>query len=417
MKRKLGLTIGVVGALAIALTGCSGGGTAKSASSANPASPASGVTATTINLGTISDRGGPSTAIQLPWLHGVEAAVKAANKAGINGRKINLISEDDKSDVTVGVPAYKKLVSQTPVVGILGLNASSVQAAVIPLVAIDKIPVITGQATTKQALQPLDKYFFGLTPTYADQADVMLAYAKKRLGTKKIRIAVVDNGAASGIEVENLFKERAVNGVTYAGTVYTSQTITTADAQVQALIALKPDVIMFHGGSAQANIVLKSQEKFGAKIPMIGIAPSGGPAVFANLPESVGSLFQYVQWVTPAPTKVAGTAAMVKAAKAAGFPDEVTNPDFVSGYVAGLLIREGLTKAGSKLDRESLMEALQSIKSLNTGGLSPAIGFGPNDRAGVQQLVPLSYDYKTKTFKQLGTFAEYAKSITNEYSK
>jgi branched-chain amino acid transport system substrate-binding protein len=420
MHSKIGLAIGV-GVLAVALTACSSAtpsSSSSSGSSGNTSSAADGVTATSVSLGTISDESGPTTGIQLPWLHGVTSVVKAANKAGgVHGRTINLLSEDDKYDVTVGVPAFKKLATQTPAVAILGVNTSNVQDAVTPLVAAAKVPLITGQATTKNTLIPLNKYVFGLAPTYADQADVMIAYAKKKLGKSKIKIAVVENGGASGVEVDGLFKERAKDGVTDVGTVILPATSTTADAQVQQLIALKPDFIMFHGSSVGVNLFGKSQAKFGSKLPLIGIAPSGGPSAFLGLDPAVGNLYEYVQWTTPSPIKSAGLAQMNKDAKAAGYATETNNPDFVAGYVAGKLFTAALDKAGAKLTRASLDTALESIKSLDTGGLAGPIGYSATDHAGATALVPLKWDYKTNSFLQDGTFAEYAKVITGEYAK
>jgi branched-chain amino acid transport system substrate-binding protein len=420
MHSKIGLTIGV-GILAVALTACSSAAPASTAKAgANSASPADGVTATTITLGTVSDQSGPTSGIQLPWLHGVQAAMTEANKeGGINGRTVNILSGDDKYDAALGLAAYKKLVSQTPAVAILGLNNSSVQAAVIPNIATDKIPVISGQSTTKLALVPIQHYMYGLTPTYADQLDVMVAYAKKKLNKTSVKVALVQNGGASGIEVEGLLKERSggTTGITDLGTVILPAAATTADAQLQQLIALKPDIVFFHGSSLGVNLIGKAQQKFNSKLPLIGIAPSGGPAAFAGLPPAIGNLYEYVQWTTPTPIKVAGTAKMVAAAKLAGFSSDTNNPDFVAGYVIGLTFEQGVKKAGKNLTRDSLNNALESLKSVDTGGLTGAFGFSKTDHAGVQSLVPLKWNYKTSGFEQDGTYAEYSKFITGEYAK
>jgi branched-chain amino acid transport system substrate-binding protein len=419
MHSKIGLAIGV-GVLAVALTACSSATPASTSgsSSGNSSSASDGVTATSVSLGTISDESGVTTGIQLPWLHGVTSLVKATNKAGgVHGRTINLISTDDKFDVTAGVPAFKKLATQTPTVAILGANTSGVQNAITPLVDAAGVPLITGQATTKDTLVPLKKFVFGLSPTYADQADVMLDYAAKRLGKTKFKYAVVVNSGASGIEVNGLFKERANANRQDVGLVTVDATATTADAQVQQLINLKPDIVVLLGSSVGVNLIGKSQAKFGSHIPIIGVAPSGGPSAFAGLAPEFGNLYQYVQWTLPSPIKTSGLAQMTKDAKAAGFSTEINNPDFVAGYVAGKLFVAALDKAGAKLTRVSLDTALESIKSLDTGGLTGPIGYSKTDHAGAQSLVPLKWNYKTSTFAQVGAFADYAKAITSEYSK
>src|SRR6187402_2980583 len=125
----VGLT---VAALAIGVAACGsdsgsggGGGGSSAKAGGNTATPREGVTKDTINYGMIYDQTGPQTVAQTPWAHGFLTQIDKANDAGgINGRKIKILDEDDKGEVPTGVAAYKKLVSQTPVVGISGINGS-----------------------------------------------------------------------------------------------------------------------------------------------------------------------------------------------------------------------------------------------------------------------------------------------------
>jgi len=410
MHSKLGLALGAVAITAVALTGCS---TGPSTSADSP-----GVTADTISIGTISDQTGPTASIQLPWLHGVQSAFDKVNKdGGVNGRKIDLLSEDDKYDVAIGQPAFKKLVSQTPTAAIMGLNTSNVQAAITPLLKQSAIPLLSGQATIKEAVSPINPYFFGLTPTYADQVDVILDYAAKRVDKKNFTVAVIDNGTASGLEVEDLVKERAVDGIKYAGAVVIEAGAASVDAQLQTIIGYHPDVIVFHGTSSAVNLIARAQEKFGTHYPLIGIAPSGGPSAFAGVTPEFGNLYEYVQWATPFPIKVKGTDDMVAAAKAAGFDKETNNPDFVAGYAGGLVMAQAIKDAGDDPTRKSIRDALEKLDDFSTGGLTPNVSFGPKDHVGVQSLVPLKWDYSTSAFEAIGSYEDYTDAITNEYQK
>jgi branched-chain amino acid transport system substrate-binding protein len=411
MHSKLGLAIGAIAITAIALTGCSGAAPETPTESVD--SP--GVTATTISIGTISDQTGPTAGIQLPWLHGLQAQIGAVNDAGgINDRQIELLSEDDKYDVAVGQPAFKKLVSQTPVAAMLGLNTGNVQAAITPLIEQSGVPLISGQATTKDAVSPTNPYFFGLPPTYADQADVMIAYAQKTFGDD-FKIAVINNGTATGIEVVNLIKERAVDGIDFVGEVVIEPGAPSVDAQLQTIIGMDPDIIVYHGTSSAVNLLARAQEKFDTHYPLIGIAPSGGPAAFAGATPEFGNLYEYVQWATPFPIEEDGTAALVAAAKAAGYDAEVNNPDFVAGYAAGLVITQAITDAGVNPNRDSIRDALEGLTDFSTGNLTPNVSFGPDDHVGVQLLRPIKWNYDDEAFEADGTYEEYADAISNEY--
>src|SRR4051812_24808143 len=295
---------------------------------------AEGVSAGTIKVGSISDITGPSAAVQGPWLHGVRAAVDAANaKGGIDGRKIELVSEDDKYDAGTGLAAYRKLVTQDKVLAIAFSGSSNVAAAVLPRLQRDKVPVFGGFATAKDAVNPFNRYYFSLAPTYADQADVLMGYGREWLKQATPRVAVIHNGTVSGPEFAGLIESRAKGA--FAGSVALPPTATSADAQVQKVAAMKPDLIAFHGSGAGANLILRAEEKLGVSIPMIGLVPSGGPIAYKDISPKVGDNYHYLTAFTPGTTKAAGTPAMLAASKAAGFTGDGSNPDFVNGYVAG----------------------------------------------------------------------------------
>jgi branched-chain amino acid transport system substrate-binding protein len=400
------LAVAAVGALAAGCGDASGGG----------ANQQEGVTAKTIKVGSISDITGPSAAIQGPWLHGLQASIKAANQSGgVAGRQIELLSEDDKYDAGVGLAAYKKLVSQTPVIGIAFSGSSNVAAAILPRFKRDKVPIFGGFATAKQAETPFNPYFFALAPTYADQADVLMGYAKELLKKDAPRVAVIQNGTVSGPEFVGLVKSRAGNGNAFAGSVVLPPTATSADAQVQKLVGMKPDFIAFHGSGSGANLVLRAEEKLGASIPMIGLVPSGGPVAFKGIAPKVGSKYEYLTAFTPSTTQVPGTPEMVAAAKAAGYGAETSNPDFVNGYVAGETLVHGLKNAGDELDREGLRKGLEKLASLDTGGLSATITYGSTDHVGPQALRPAKWDYNRKIVTPIGNYEDYQRFITNEY--
>ena len=119
------------------------------------------MTAKEVSIGVIADLTGPTAAVQVPFTEGIKTQVEAINDAGgINGRKIKILDEDDKGEVPVGVAAYKKLVSQTPVVGISGLNGSSIQEAALKLIEKDNMPLVGPQSTVKGGLVPLHKSIF-----------------------------------------------------------------------------------------------------------------------------------------------------------------------------------------------------------------------------------------------------------------
>ena len=417
----VGLT---VAALSIGVAACgsdsgSGGGGGSSAKAGgNTATPREGVTKDTINYGMIYDQTGPQTVAQTPWAHGFLTQINKANDAGgINGRKVKILDEDDKGEVPTGVAAYKKLVSQTPVVGISGINGSSIQEAVLASVMKDNMPLVGPQSTVKGGLVPLHKSIFYIVPPYSDQADVIMDYMAKRTGKTAPKVAIFRLTASSGIEVGELITARVKKA---GGTITSDQqmdvTATSADAQAQKIVSSKPDWILVHSAPTQAAALMKSLQKLNAKIPLISTFAAGGPTAYGAVPKEFGDEYQYTAPTTPSDIDVPGTAALVADASKYGYSDEAGNSSFVIGYLSGLAAVTGLKNAGADLNRKSYIAGLEKISNLDTGGISEPIGYSATDHTGLSATRPYKYNYDTKKFEAVGEFSDYSGAITNEYA-
>ena len=417
---RFGLALSVV-ALAAGVAACGSsddsGGSASAGGSGNNTNAKEGVRANAVNYGLIYDQTGPSAVSQTPWAHGFMTQIKKANDAGgVNGRKINLIQVDEKSEVPTGVAGYKKLSTQTPVVGISGYGSSSVQEAVLPSIVKDNMPLVGPQSITKAALVPQHKSIFAVLPPYSDQVDVLMGYMNKKLNLTAPKVGIFRLTAASGVEVDQLVKERVAKS---GGSVVSDQegdpTQTSADAQVQKIVAAKPDYIIVHSTPTQAASVMKALQKLGAKIPVISTFAGGGPTAYQAVPKEYGDLLTYTAGVTPADISVPGNATLTEDAKKYGYDKEAGNTAFTFGYLSGMVAVEGLKNAGKNLSRENFISGLEKITDLDTGGISDKIAYGADDHIGLSSTRPYIYNYDTKKFENVGEYADYQSYITNEY--
>ena len=413
-------------ALSVVLAACgsstsdsgSNGGNNDGNNGGSGSSSSPGVTDTTIDYGLIYDQTGTQNTAQGPWANGVITQLRKANDAGgINGRTINIIQIDDKSDVTQGTIGYKRLVDQTPVLAISGINASSFQEAILPQIRENGMVLVGPQSTTKAGLVPFNKTAFYIIPNYADQVDVILGYMKDKLSKPQPKVAVFRLTASSGIEVDELVKA----GVTAAGgEVVASEEInpaaTNADAQIQNIVNAQPDFIVFHTSPTLSLLGLRSLEKLGAKIPVISTFAGGGPVGYDGVGRETGELFEYTAGVVPSDVEVAGTETLKADAEKYGYGEQTGDTAYVFGYITGGVIVEGLKRAGKELTRESFVEALESIENFDTGGISGPVTYGTDNRAGLKSTVVVNYDYDAEKFVTVGNFSDYDKYITNQYS-
>ena len=227
--------------------------------------PSQGVTTTQVDWGIIYDQTGPTASTQVPFGNGIIAAFNAKNaEGGVLGRKINPVTCDEKYEVAAAVACLKNMVSQEPVVGFTGLNNSSFQAAGVPLVQAAKLPVIGPESTSKDIVNPFPGWVWATECTYPNQADVLVAYAAKKLGKTDFTAVGLGGNVASADAYLGQVQARVEKaGAKYLETIHYEYGAPNLDQQAQQIAADKPDVIFTHGGTGQNVLAFKSLEKYG----------------------------------------------------------------------------------------------------------------------------------------------------------
>jgi branched-chain amino acid transport system substrate-binding protein len=114
------------------------------------------------------------------------------NKAGgINGRPIEVIIEDSKSDESAAVLAAKKLIERDKVVAIIGPSTTGESLAVIPFATKAKIPLISAAAGSAITQPVKDRFWVFKTAQYDTSAVEVIYVHLKKQGINQIGIASV----------------------------------------------------------------------------------------------------------------------------------------------------------------------------------------------------------------------------------
>ena len=100
--------------------------------------------ASAIKIGAVISLTGPAASLGEYSKKGMDLAVSEINSGGgINGRKVEILYEDDKSDSKSAVSAYNKLVSVSGVNGVIGGLWDFLAQPLIPLASTNKIAFIS----------------------------------------------------------------------------------------------------------------------------------------------------------------------------------------------------------------------------------------------------------------------------------
>ena len=138
-----------------------------------------------IRIGTLTPLTGAGGPYGPVMVQAVKAVVDQVNAAGgINGRMIEVISEDDQTNPEAGVRAARKLIDVDKVSAILGTWASSVTTAVAPLCWDSKTFLCTVSGADAITLLPHQGYLVRTQPNTALQGRKFGEFAIEQGGKK-----------------------------------------------------------------------------------------------------------------------------------------------------------------------------------------------------------------------------------------
>src|SRR6201993_4042002 len=241
----------------------------------------------TIKIGEFGSLTGDNASFGTSQNNGVQMALEEINAAGgVLGKKINLTVEDNETKQGETTTIARKLISQDHVVAIIGEVASSKTLEAAPIAQASKIPLIATAATNPAVTQTGD-YVFRVCFTDDFQAVVIARFVLETLQKRKIAFMTdVKQDYSVGLtEIAKEYFEK--NG----GEIVKEQSYSSDDkdfrAQLTAIKAANPDVIIITGYYPEASLIAKQARQFGINATLVGgdgwdgssLIPVGGKAI------------------------------------------------------------------------------------------------------------------------------------------
>ena len=205
---------------------------------------------------------------------GVKMAIDEANAAGgINGKTIELVEYDTKSDEAEATTLGKRLMGQDKVLAILGPATSGAFKAEIPDANNYKVPVISGSATANDvtvANGKVQEYAFRICFSDSYQGGAMARYAAENLGAKTA-VIYKDSGSDYAIGLAEGFTKCFTEA---GGSILKEESYSTNDKDFKAVLTsikdLNADVIFIPGYYQQAGLIIKQARDLEIDVPILG---------------------------------------------------------------------------------------------------------------------------------------------------
>jgi branched-chain amino acid transport system substrate-binding protein len=182
---------------------------------------------------------------------------------GINGKKVEIVLEDELCDPKEAATVATKLANDPKVTIVVGHLCSSATLAALPIYRDAKLPAIS-PASTNVSIGKMSPFYF--RNVYRDdfQGLFLAKYAKFIKNYKKVAIFYEVNDYSMGLMLA-FMKEAKELGIKILGTeAYTADT-TDFKPQLTKFKMMKPDAIFIPGYAPQGTLIVSQARSLGMK--------------------------------------------------------------------------------------------------------------------------------------------------------
>jgi branched-chain amino acid transport system substrate-binding protein len=232
--------------------------------------PVAGMTGDTIKIGVAGAHSGDLASYGLPTVNAVKLVVQELNaKGGVNGKKVELLIEDDACKPEVSTNTASKLVSQG-VDGVIGHICSGATKSALPIYKAAGIVLVSPSATSPELTQSGEyPNFFRTIAPDNKQAKPEVEYALNVLGVKKIAVIHDKGDYGKGLaELAKGFIETSGKGevVLYEGV---TPGAVDYSAIVQKIKQSQAEAVIFGGYHPEASKIVSMMRKKRMNIPFL----------------------------------------------------------------------------------------------------------------------------------------------------
>jgi len=298
---------------------------------------------------------------------GLSMAVDDINNAGgILGKKVKLITEDDQSKPEEAATAVTKLISRDQVVAVVGEVSSSRSLAAAPICQANGIPMVSNASTNPEVTRKGD-YIFRVCYIDPFQGEIQARFAYNSLGMRKAAI-LKDIRNDYSIGLAQYFSEAftQLGGEIVAEQAY-SEGDTDFKAQLTALKAASPEMILVPGYYTEGALIVKQARELNITVPIIG----GDGWDSAKLVEIGGQAMNNTFFSTAYSADDPDTVVQNFARRFRQLYNEPPDAFAALGYDAGLILFDAIKRAEST-EGAKIRDALAATRDFHgvTGSIT-----------------------------------------------
>ncbi|MDR0383669.1 MAG: ABC transporter substrate-binding protein [Spirochaetaceae bacterium] len=347
----------------------------------------------TIKIGGVFPLSGNVAVYGVEARNGVELAIEEINAAGgVNGKKFELISEDDEGKPDISVNAYNKLTARDNVKIVIGSLTSGCTIAITSKAQAQGVVLVAPAATAEDVTSAGD-FIFRACFIDPFQGTVGGLFAANDLGTSRAAV-LYDNGNDYSVGLKDNF---VLAFQMRGGEIVANESYTTGDvdfnAQITKIKAASPDIVYLPDYYNTVSLVAKQLRAQGVDTPIVGA--DGWDGLTENAGDEVLNGYYSNHYASDSTDSKVQNFVAAYNAKFGSIPVSFA----ALGYDSMYLIKDAIVAAGSD-DPAKVKDALAAINgSYVTGNLSFDAKHNPVKSAVIVEIVKqdgkLTTVYKT----------------------
>lgn len=339
-----------------------------------------GVSKSAIVLGQSLALTGPGSSLAQPFHEGARLYFDRVNAAGgVHGRKIELVTLDDRGNPAMTVANTQKLLDQG-VLALFGFYGSPQVTAAYPLIKDSEVLLFAPMAAADQFRGAQYPHVYSLRPGYSEEAGAITRHAET-LGARKLAILHATDGESMAA------LDAAERTMTKLGASLVAKAAIGSGSlanSVDKALAGRPDSILLISDALGAAGAVRDLRAKGFRGPIYGFSNAGESLLAEELgPDGAG-----VVVVRVVPKSDGSRFAVVRDLQTDASAAKLGKPNvyMLEGYIAARVCVEALRRMPREPTRAQFKRALDGLSEVNVGGFRAHFA---NDRVA-SRLVELS---------------------------
>jgi len=315
-----------------------------------------------VKIGVAISLTGPAAVYGATQKAGVLAAVDHVNKSGmLKGVKLEAVIEDDASTKEQGIAVFQRFINKDKVAAIIGPTLSNTATAADPLAQAAKVPVVAVSNTAPKGITDIGDYIWRVSLTEYQVIVPALKRMQAKLGFKKAALLYGNDDAFTQAGYAVMKASLEDTGIQIVGTQTFAKPDRDYNAQITALKALNPDILMVSALAENAAGIVAQARQLGWNVPIMGGNGFNSPAFIKNGGPAAEGVMVGTAWNKASTDPV--NQAFIAAMKARGSdPDQFC----AQAYTGVLVVAEAIRLSGGKGSREDVKNGFLKVKDLPT---------------------------------------------------